>query len=267
MKIRCKNCYRVLDVNEEYCKSCGTHSEQMAKAMATGDFSGGPVERFKIGLILFLILAFLGNGIIMTLFAVIEENPNQDLYNRSSAMIFSSIITFVVVTAIHYRDLKDWIWNGNKKQFINVAILGIIFLAITALLPLLSDVTQVIPEYIKNYLTKGNPSWFGNGTTNIFFILIALILVAFVEEVIFRRLLIDTLDDATLLGDISIILLTGLVSTIFDFAWIMAPETLISSFLIHTFLAGVYANTNRSLGMTFLFRVLIIVCQFIIYLV
>lgn len=48
MKIRCKNCYRVLDRNEEYCKACGEHSEQMKKAMETGNFGGGPLDRFKI---------------------------------------------------------------------------------------------------------------------------------------------------------------------------------------------------------------------------
>ncbi len=267
MKIRCKNCYRVLDINEEYCKSCGAHSEQMAKAMATGDFSGGPIERFKIGIVLFLLLAFLGNGIIMTVSAVIEGNPAQDLYNRSSAMIFSSVITFIVITAVHYRDLKDWIWNGNKKQFLSVCGLGVVFLAIIALLPLLSDITYVLPKYLCDYLASGAAKWFSNEITCIFFILVALLLIAFVEEVVFRRLLIDTLDDATLLGDTAIILVTGLISTILDFSWLMAPETLITSFLIHSFLSGVYANTNRSLGMTFLFRVLIIICQFIIFLV
>ena len=89
MKIRCKNCYRVLDRNEEYCKSCGEHSEAMKQAMITGNFSGGPLDRLKIGLILFFTLAFLGNGIIMTLLAVIKEDATMSLYNRSYAMIFS----------------------------------------------------------------------------------------------------------------------------------------------------------------------------------
>ena len=72
MKIRCKNCYRVLDPNEEYCKACGEHSEQMKKAMETGNYGGGPLDRFKIAFALFAVLAFLGNGIIMTIFAVIK---------------------------------------------------------------------------------------------------------------------------------------------------------------------------------------------------
>jgi hypothetical protein len=58
MKIRCQNCYRVLDKNEEYCKSCGAHSEQMRKAMDTGNYGGAPLDRFKMGALLFLILAF-----------------------------------------------------------------------------------------------------------------------------------------------------------------------------------------------------------------
>ena len=81
MKIRCQNCYRVLDRNEEYCKSCGEHSEQMKRAMETGNFGGGPLDRFKIGALLFLILAFFGNGIIMITLAVIQKDSNTDLYN------------------------------------------------------------------------------------------------------------------------------------------------------------------------------------------
>ena len=47
MKIRCKNCYRVLNPNEEYCTACGEHSAAMQKAMITGDY--GPDNAGKAG--------------------------------------------------------------------------------------------------------------------------------------------------------------------------------------------------------------------------
>ena len=89
MKIRCQNCYRILDKNEEYCKSCGAHSEQMQKAMATGNYGGAPLDRFKMGALLFLILAFFGNGIIMVTLAVIKKDSSTDLFKYSYSLLFS----------------------------------------------------------------------------------------------------------------------------------------------------------------------------------
>lgn len=267
MKIRCKNCYRVLDRNEEYCKSCGEHSEAMKQAMITGNFSGGPLDRLKIGLILFFTLAFLGNGIIMTLLAVIKEDATMSLYNRSYAMIFSSVIAFIVIIIIHSKDLKDFLWNGNNQQLLGAVILGTIFIVMTCLLPKLTSFTQVLPTYLIDYFQSGKAVWFSGESTSLALILLSLILIAIVEEIIFRRLLVDALDDATLLSDTSIIILVGIISTVLDFAWIMAPETLIVSLLLHMLLTGIYANTNRSLGLNILIRILVIVCQFVLFLV
>ena len=59
MKIRCKSCYRVLDRNEEYCKSCGAHSERMKQAMETGNYGGTIVERFKITMLIMVVFLLL----------------------------------------------------------------------------------------------------------------------------------------------------------------------------------------------------------------
>lgn len=265
MKIRCENCFRVLDKNEDYCKNCGTHSEQMARAMETGDFSGGPIERLKIGFILFVTLAFLGNGIIMTILAIIKEDASMSLYNRSYAMIFSSFITFITMYIVHLKDIKDYMWNGNLKQLIGALVLGILFVVMTIFLPKLSDMTYVIPSYIVKHLQSGTAEWFGGKHTSVALMMGSLILIALVEELLFRRLLIDTLDDATLLSDTSIIIIGGVVSTILDFAWLMSFETIIVTFFMHTLLTGIYANTNRSVGINIFIRILVIVLQFVIF--
>ena len=51
MKIRCKNCYRVLNPNEEYCTACGEHSVAMQKAMITGDYGPDTVGKLKINVL------------------------------------------------------------------------------------------------------------------------------------------------------------------------------------------------------------------------
>lgn len=267
MKIRCKNCYRVLDPNEEYCKACGTHSEQMKKAMETGNYGGGPLDRFKIGFALFAVLAFLGNGIIMTTFAVIKEDASSSLFNKSYSLLFSSIITFIVITVIHIKDLKDFFWNGNKTQFRNCLLIGILFTIFATLCSLLANFTSVLPNFVTKYLSSEGAKWFTGPSSNITILLVSFILVAIVEEIVFRRLLIDALDDATMLSDTGVIFVAGLLGTIMDFSWIMATETLLVSFIMNLVLAGIYANSNRSLGLNILFRVLIIVSQFIIFLV
>ena len=60
MKIRCKNCYRVLNENEEYCTSCGEHSLEMAEYMRTGIRKISQGEKLKTALLFFAFIAFIG---------------------------------------------------------------------------------------------------------------------------------------------------------------------------------------------------------------
>ncbi len=265
MKIRCKNCYRVLDRNEEYCKSCGEHSEQMKKAMETGNFGGGPLDRFKIGALLFLILAFFGNGIVMISLAVITKDSSQDLYKSTYALLFSSVLALGATIIVHYKDLIDFIWNGNKGQFVRCLFIGSMMVAIVSLLSMLTKYTRVIPNLYTDYLHSGYARFFSGKDSNALFILIALICVALVEEIVFRRLMIDAIDDSTMLSDTMVILVGGIVGTIADFAWVMATETIVASLIINLVMTGIYVNSNRSLGLNVLLRVLIIVIQFLIF--
>lgn len=267
MKIRCKNCYRVLDRNEEYCKSCGEHSEQMKKAMETGNFGGGPLDRFKIGAILFLILAFFGNGIVMVTLAVIKQNSNTDLYKYSYALLFSSVLALCAIVIVHHKDLIDFIWNGNKSQLFKCLFIGSMGVAIVSLFSLLSEYTRVIPNVFSDYLHSGYARFFSGKDSNAAFILISLICVALVEEIVFRRLMIDAIDDATMLSDTMVIIVGGLFGAIADFAWLMSVETILTSLIINFIMTGIYVNSNRSLGLNIVLRVLIIVIQFLIFFV
>ena len=47
MKIRCNNCYRVLNQNEEYCTSCGEYSAKMHNAMITGNYGPDNLGKFS----------------------------------------------------------------------------------------------------------------------------------------------------------------------------------------------------------------------------
>lgn len=74
MKIRCKNCYRVLNNNEEYCTKCGEHSDEIQRIMETGEIPTDEVASFKLHLYLYLGIAFLLNGALFVLNGVLFDH-------------------------------------------------------------------------------------------------------------------------------------------------------------------------------------------------
>ena len=264
MKIRCKNCYKVLEPNEEYCTYCGEHSEQIKRAMETGNYGPNPSDTLKLSLILFGILAFIGTGIFMVIFATTRNDASMSLFNRSYALLLTSIITFSVIVITCHKSLKNLFWNGNKDQLLGSFILGTVFIVIAFFSSLLTDVTRVLPRFATDYFSNPDASLFDKNATGIIPMIIAFTLVVFTEEII-RRFLIDTFDDLTLLSDFFIVLFSGIIGTIIDFAWIMAPETLIVSFITNTLFSSMYIYTNRSIGVNILVRVLLILCEVLIF--
>lgn len=254
MKIRCKNCYKVLKPNEEYCTSCGEHSAQIAECIKTGDYGPQPVDKFKTAFILFLILGFLGNGVIMTILAVNSNNATSTLYNKSNALFFSSILTFIVLAIVCKKSFQDYLWNKSYKNFMSTLVIAIFVGAISILLSKIFSFTKILPDYAVTYLQSGEASFIKGKETNILFLLISFLLVAFNEELIFRRLLIDALDDATLLSDQAIIIVATIVGTLLDFSIVMCKETVLVTLMINYVCSSFYAHTNRSVGMNLLLR-------------
>lgn len=264
MKIRCENCYKVLGLQEEYCTYCGTHSDKIEYCMKTGNYEGGKGYRLKIGLILFGIIAFFGNGLMSTIFAVVKDDASRSLFNNSFALFSTSILLAILVIIIFFKDLKNFFWNGNSKQLLGGALLGTIYIVICILASKLTKATRIIPMYMTDYLFEGHAKLFDSGVC-IATIVVSLLMVAFVEEVIFRRLLVDALDENTMLSDSMIIIIAGIIGMVLDFAWIMSPETLIMSLVSNCLLAGLYANTNRSLGLNLILRVILIISQVVLF--
>ena len=92
MKIRCKNCYRVLNPDEEYCTACGEHSVAMQKAMITGDYGPDTVGKLKISLTIYAIAGFLVCGILQVILI--------SLFCRLVSKIFNDIV--------HCYTVKFW---------------------------------------------------------------------------------------------------------------------------------------------------------------
>lgn len=266
MKIRCDNCYRVLDRNEEYCKSCGAHSARMKKAMETGNFGGTIVERFKITMLIFFILGFLGNGLLMIGIAMIRKDSSTDLYKSTYSLLVSAAVCAAAIIVVN-KDLISFRWNGNKQQFWQAFIVGLFTIIVVSLLSYLTNFTRVIPNIFTNYLHSGYARWFSGRDSNASLIMVALVLVVLTEEIVFRRLLIDVLDDSTMLGDSMVILVSAALGTIAEFALLMSMETLITSLIINFVMAWIYINSNRSIILNIFIRLLIIIVQFMIFFV
>jgi NADH:ubiquinone oxidoreductase subunit K len=84
---------------------------------------------------------------------------------------------------------------------------------------------------------------------------------------VFRRLLIDVLDDSTMLSDPMVILVSGLLGTVAEFALLMSMEIVITSLIINFVMAWIYINSNRSIILNILIRLFIIIIQFMIFFV
>ena len=97
--------------------------------------------------------------------------------------------------------------------------------------------------------------------------MLALVLVILTVEVVFRRLLIDVLDDSTMLSDPMVILVSGLLGAIAEFALLMSMEIVITSLIINFVMAWIYINSNRSIILNILIRLFIIIIQFMIFFV
>ena len=266
MKIRCDNCYRVLDRNEEYCKSCGAHSERMKQAMETGNYGGTIVERFKITMLIFFILGFLGNGLLMIGIAMIRKDSSTDLYKSTYSLLVSAAVCAAAIVVVN-KDLISFKWNGTKQQFLQCMLIGLFTLIVVSLFSYLTRFTRVIPNIFTDYLHSGSARWFSGRDSNASLIMLALVLVILTIEVVFRRLLIDVLDDSTMLSDPMVILVSGLLGAIAEFALLMSIEIIITSLIINFAMAWIYINSNRSIILNILIRLLIIIIQFMIFFV
>lgn len=259
MKIRCNNCYRILNQNEEYCTSCGEYSAKMHNAMITGNYGPDNLGKFKIAFGIFGIAGFIVCGILQVVFAVIESDATglrTNLYSQTNSLILSSIAAFLI-TLLFFRKELHTLWTPQKKNnILAVSLVGIFVIAISILLSELFKFTQIFPAFSKEYLEyEGNVIFDFKGTC-ILKILFGTILSTVTLEIGCRRFLIDALDD-TLLGDKAIYIITVLVMTLFEVAWIMSLDVLVISLIINIATTGIYMNTNRNVVFNILLRIIL----------
>ena len=130
MKIRCNNCYRVLNNNEEYCTKCGAHSEEIKRIMETGETPVDETGLFKLHIYLYLGIAFLINGALFVLYGVFfdrmkpgeygeigEAMPKDITYFSSiNALLITSLIMFALVLILNFKKILVDFKVTNKTR-------------------------------------------------------------------------------------------------------------------------------------------------------
>ena len=227
MKIRCKNCYRVLNKNEEYCTSCGEYSTRMHNAMVSGDYGPNPIEKFKTAFIIFMIAGFIVCGILQVVFAALENKENGGngytlLFGQTNSLFYSSLLTSLLFVIFFKKDRKDYIPNCKKNEWFGAIVVGVLVVSIVVLLSKLFSFTQILPNYIGDYLKEGDAVFFDLKGACIIKILVGSILSALCLEVV-KKYIIDALDD-TMLGDKGIYIITVLATTLFEVGWVMSLD-------------------------------------------
>lgn len=271
MKIRCKNCYRVLNPNEEYCTNCGEHSARMQQAMQSGNYELYNEEKIKVGLAVFGLAGFLVCGILQVIFAAIENKLNNgngytNLFCETNSIFYSSIFCLVIGLIVFRKNLKDYLQPITKSQLLGGLVIAGLGIAIVVIISHLSNFTILFPRYIVEYLKSENAVFFDITYQCIFKILVGYVLVGLCMEFLLRKYLVDFLDD-TMLGDLAIGAITTIALTILETMWIMSLDTIIVSLIINAITTGTYMYTNRNIIAGVIVRVLSVIILIITFII
>lgn len=287
MRIRCKNCYRVLNNDEEWCTRCGAHSDEVAELMKSGIEPINEVHIMKSSLLLYLLIAFLVNGLLNVIFGVIFNAMYDNYYygevgsNLPNAIVYFSAINSLMVTSIimaivaYFVNLKDFntfLKIKDQKRLLISLIIGLFVSAGLVVLARFTNVT-IIPIYFRDFLLEKTPDMTLTGSMKLFKIIVVLVFYGIAEEIIFRKAIIGGMDEATLLPDWQIVILQGLIATVLSALCflILARLSLVNyllclaaSLIFNTTMGFCYYYNKKSLVVNLIIRMAIIILAIII---
>ncbi len=280
MKIRCKNCYRVLNNNEEYCTRCGEHSEEVAELLRTGKTLINPVKKFRRFLYLYLGIAFLFNAVLTVIFGALylaknsnieigeEGTPLPDamiLFSSLNALLITGIVLTIIIMIIEWKNIKAEIKNINvEKLIISLAVAPFVI----GLFVFLTKMTNIsfIPPLFKNYIVNPNKEFLTTESLGLIKIIPVMICYAFIEEYIFRKCLYESLDDATLLTTSQMVGIGTLSGTLLDFLslgffnsgnFLSVILILFTSFVMQYTMSIFYFINKKNITFNIIFRIVL----------
>ena len=287
MKIRCNNCYNVLNNDEVWCTRCGAHSDEVEEIMKSGIT---PIDESEIGkksIIMYLLFAFVINGFLDVLFGVVFNSVNsgydlgdvgQNLplalttFSSINSLMIVGIILAPIVFLINYKDLKEYFRIEFNKKSITSLVIGVIIVTFFAFLTKYTNINFIVP-YFKDFLMNHPQEMLLSGSVSTFKIIIILLLFVIIEEIVFRKAFISWLDQTTLLPDGVIIDLQTLLSTALQvLCFLLLVSTSISNYIyfilsnlcFNALLAVNYYHNNRNIFINLIIRVVFIILLVII---
>ena len=289
MKIRCKNCYRVLNNDEEWCTRCGAHSEEVAEYLKTGTIPTDEAAICKRSFIVYFFFAFLLNGILDVIFGIVFSASNEvylgevgqnlpyaiTYYSSINSLFITSILTFTLMVALNASDLLKYLkFKMDKRMIISLSVGLIIIIGLVFLFKYTPF--TITPNYFKEFLINKTPDMEFAGSISLFKIIVVMLFFGLTEEVIFRKAFINYLDQTTLMNDASIIILSGLVSSMMMvtcFLLLVKASFLTylyyigSNIVVNTLLALNYFYNGRTLSANILLRIIFIILFIIILII
>jgi hypothetical protein len=282
MKIRCNNCYRVLNNNEEYCTKCGTHSEEIKRIMETGETPVDETGLFKLHIYLYLAIAFLINGALFVLYGVFfdrmkpgeygeigEAMPKDITYFSSiNALLITSLIMFALVLILNFKNiLVDFKVTNKNRAVISVLVMSVVSFGLIVLTK--ETTISVIPIYMKEYImgSINDADLFAN-SISLWKIIIILLGYSIVQEYIFRKHLAAAIDESTLLGLSSTIILMTIVGGVLDVICFSVFSSGTFASILYVFVGSLiyqgilnlnYFYNKQSLLVNVLMRILLII--------
>lgn len=282
MKIRCNNCYRVLNNNEEYCTKCGAHSEEIQRIMETGETPVDETGLFKAHIYLYLGIAFLLNGALFILYGVLFDRmkpgdygeigdamPKDITYFSSiNALLITSLVMFALVILMNAKNIfVDFKITNKKRALISALVMAVIS---CGLIFLTKETTiSIIPIYMKEYIsgTIADADLFAN-SISMWKIAVVLAAYSVVQEYIFRKHLAAAIDENTLWGLPMTIIAMTIVGAVLDIICFSVFSSGTFSTVIYVFIGALiyqgilnlnYFYNKQSLLINIVMRLLLVV--------
>jgi hypothetical protein len=279
MIIRCNKCYKVLHTQEVYCTRCGEKSEVVEHYMKnpTNQYLT-EYSHMKIGLTLYFFLCFLLNGLLSVVlgvyyYQVIDQTidfgsigSNIPIEVLSFSQTYALLVIGIAATLIYFwynrrnilQDAKVSIHLvKNDKQKLVKSIL--VFTAGATSIYFLSqfiNMQAIIPSTFILYLNEGRIS--------IVLAMVILILFSFIEELVFRKMIIEGIDERFLLGDIPTFIIMSIVYASFHLLVFLDFIMIIPTICFGILMGIIYRMNKDNFIVGFVLRIIFLVIFLVI---
>jgi len=232
----------------------------------------------KIALSLYFFVCFLLNGIISVMlgifyYQVIDSTiefsslgtsfPLEVVaFSQSYGLLVIGVAAGIIYTLFNYKkvgeDFKQAKINiqKNPMMLINSALIFGIMAVMLLILSKMVGMSFLIP--------KGFADFINHDLVNKFHIGVILMLFSYIEELVFRKVVIDALDERFLLGDFAQFVIMAIIYAFFNFLVFLDYTLILPSLIFGIGMGYLYRYTKDNFAFGFVFRAIFIIIFLVI---